>query len=128
MKSLFVFLFTILAISAYAQTEIKLEDISKHVGDSVKVRGKIFGAKYLESAKNSPTFLNVGAAYPNQLLTIVIWGDVRKKLGYAPEDIRNPSPVAIITGKVELYKDKPQIVIYDPAQLVIVAPPQIKKD
>ena len=28
--------------------------------------------------------------------------------------------MAIVTGKVELYKDKPQIVITDPAQLQIL--------
>jgi DNA/RNA endonuclease YhcR with UshA esterase domain len=86
----------------------------------VTVKGKIFNVRYLQSAKNTPTFINVGAAFPNQLLTIVIWGEVRKKLGYAPEEKPYANGVAVINGKVELYKGKPQIVISDPSQLRIL--------
>jgi DNA/RNA endonuclease YhcR with UshA esterase domain len=103
-----------------AQTTIELKDIANHIGDSVKVKGKIFGVRYLESAKNTPTFINVGGAYPNQLLTVVIWGEVRNKLGYTPEDKKYSGGMTVVTGKVELYKDKPQIVINDPQQLQIL--------
>jgi TonB family protein len=103
-----------------AQTTIELKDIANHIGDSVKVKGKIFGVRYLESAKNTPTFINVGGAYPNPLLTVVIWGEVRNKLGYTPEDKKYSGGMAVVTGKVELYKDKPQIVINDPQQLQIL--------
>jgi len=54
------------------------------------------------------------------LLTVVIWGDVRKTLGYAPEEKKYAHGMAIVTGKVELYQGKPQIVISDPKQLVIM--------
>jgi len=50
----------------------------------------------------------------------VIFGDVRKKLGFNPEESKYAGGIAIVTGKVELYKDKPQIVITDPAQLQIL--------
>jgi len=30
-----------------AQTEIKLEDVSKHIGDSVVITGKIYSGRYL---------------------------------------------------------------------------------
>ena len=103
-----------------AQKAIELAEISSHVGDSVTVKGKIFGVKYLEAAKNTPTFINIGAAYPHQLLTIVIWGDVRKKLGYIPEDSKFAGGMATVTGKLEVYKGKPQIVITDPKQLLIL--------
>lgn len=103
-----------------AQKSIELAELSNHIGDSVTVKGKIFGVKYLEAAKNTPTFINIGAAYPNQLLTAVIWGDVRKKLGYNPEDSKFSGGMATVTGKVELYKGKPQIVITDPKQLLIL--------
>ena len=106
--------------AAKAQTEIKLEELVNHLGDSVKVKGKIFGVRYLESARNTPTFINVGAAYPNQVLTVVIWGDVRKKLDYTPEDKKFAGGMAMVTGKVELFKGKPQIVIHIPEQLTIL--------
>ena len=50
---------------AFCQTEIKLEEIGKHNGDSVKVCTKIYGVIYLERSKGTPTFLNAGGSYPN---------------------------------------------------------------
>ena len=52
-------------------------EVSKHVGDSIAVVGKITGGKFLADAADSPTLLNMGAAFPNQLLTIVIPGVLR---------------------------------------------------
>lgn len=120
MKQLLTILLLATSLSSWAQKEIKLEEVNSHIGDSVTVKGKIHGIRYLQSAKNTPTFINVGGAYPNQLLTIVIWGDVRKKLNYAPEEEKYAHGMAVVSGKVELYKEKPQIVITDPSQLRIL--------
>jgi DNA/RNA endonuclease YhcR with UshA esterase domain len=120
MKFLLLLLLTVFFGNAQAQKEIKLEELKDHIGDSVKVQGRISSARYLESTNNTPTFINVGGVYPNQLLTIVIWGDVRKKMGYDPSDKKNLGGLAVVIGKVELYKDKPQIVITDPSQLRII--------
>jgi hypothetical protein len=46
------------AITALCQKEIKLDQLNLHVGDRVTVRGKIFGIRYLQQAKNTPTFIN----------------------------------------------------------------------
>jgi hypothetical protein len=104
---LFILLF---GIACFSQVEIKLEDVSKHVGDSVKVCGKVFSGRYLEQSKGSPTLLNMGAAYPNQLLTIVIWGDLRKEFSKAPEELFMDKDVCVI-GRIELFREKPQIVV-----------------
>ncbi|MEO6540843.1 MAG: hypothetical protein ABIN74_07645, partial [Ferruginibacter sp.] len=64
------FLFTALAFFsisiATAQTTIKLDEVSQHIGDSVTVCGKVTDMRYFENSKNKPTFLNMGARYPNQ--------------------------------------------------------------
>ena len=121
------FVAIIFSMFTYAQKEIKLEEVKDHVGDSITVKGKIFGIKYFENAKNQPTLINVGAAYPNQLLTIVIYGDVRKKLTYDISDKKYSQGMAIVTGKVELFKDKPQIVINDPSQLSFIIDEEVPK-
>ncbi|MFC0776009.1 hypothetical protein [Terrimonas alba] len=110
MKYLLSLAFVLIAANSLAQAPIKLEDVSKHVGDSVKVCGKVYGIRYLEQAKNSPTFINVGGAYPNQLLTIVIWGEVRKKFEKTPEELFTDKEVCVV-GKIELYKGKEQVVV-----------------
>lgn len=119
MRILLAAIFSLCFIASNAQKEIKLAEVKDHIGDSVKVEGIISGVRYLETAKNTPTFINVGGNYPNQLLTVVIWGDVRKYMSSVPATKDEGSKI-IVTGKIELYKDKPQIVVKDPAQLEIV--------
>ena len=98
---------------------MKLEDIASHIGDSVTVTGKVYGIKYFESAKASPTLLNIGATYPNQLLTVVIYGEDRKRMELDPEKTFANADLSV-TGKVELFKVKPQIVITDKSQLSVL--------
>ena len=93
-----------------AQQKITLEEVSKHVGDSVVICGKIFGGKFLNTANNQPTFLNMGAAYPDQLLTIVIWGNTRKLFAGKPEE-KFKGKTVCVTGKISVFKNKPQIVV-----------------
>lgn len=72
MKPFILSFLIFLCINSYAQQSIKLENVRDHVGDSVKLKALIYGGKYLQSIKGSPTFLNVGAQYPDEVLTLVI--------------------------------------------------------
>lgn len=116
-KALFLcFLFIAAVITADAQQTIDIKDVSKHVGDSVTVCAKIFSGKFLDKANNQPTFLNVGGEYPRQLLTIVIWGSVRKLFQYKPEEkLKNKN--VCVSGRVELFNGKPEIVIHSVSQI-----------
>lgn len=108
-------LFTVLA---HAQKEVSVDSIGNYVGDSVKVCTRIYGGIYLDQRKGTPTLLNAGAAYPNAPLTLIIWADARKTFKEAPEVFYKDKEVCI-TGKVTLYKEKPQIELYDEKQLVV---------
>jgi ATP-dependent helicase YprA (DUF1998 family) len=127
MKCLLLIVLTAITSSAFSQKEIKLEDVRNHIGDSVKLRAKIYDGKYIESAEGRPTFLNVGNKYPNALLTLVIWEDVRKQFKSPPEEMYNKGNEKWITGKIILYKNKPEIVITNPNQISeVVAVPLVK--
>ena len=67
---------------------------------------------------DKPTFINLGAAYPNQLLTVVIWEDVRKQFEKSPEELYQNKTICV-TGKIELFLDGPQIVISERNQIGI---------
>ncbi len=123
MKYLLIILFTGFTVTAFAQQEIKLAEVKNHIGDSVKLMAKIYGGKYFETANNAPTLLDVGAHYPEALLTLVIYGDVRRQFNNAPETFYTGKE-EWITGKIELYKNKPQIVIHNAYQIydVVAAP------
>jgi DNA/RNA endonuclease YhcR with UshA esterase domain len=119
MKCIFSFILLCSFSLTRAQQSVKLEDIASHVGDSVTVTGKVYGIKYFESAKASPTLINIGAAFPNQLLTVVIYGEDRKRMELDPEKLFTNADLSI-TGKVELFKGKPQVVITDKSQLSVL--------
>ena len=107
---------TLCTYIASAQKPIKLEELSNHIGDSIIVTGKVFGGRYLSKSENAPTFLNVGGAFPNQLLTLVVWGKDRVYFKTAPEEGYTGQVVQII-GKVELHRGKPQIILYNEKQI-----------
>jgi hypothetical protein len=109
----------LISSAAFAQKEIKLEEVDKHVGDSVTLTGKVYGGRYFPHGEGASTLLNLGAAYPNQLLTVVMRGTARKEFPGVPERDLLDQEVRV-SGKVDLYKGKPQIVLYTTSQLAVV--------
>jgi hypothetical protein len=116
MKYLLLIALAGFSATACAQKEIKIGDARSHVGDSVKIYSKIYGGKYLEAAKGSPTFLNLGAAYPDALLTVVIWSDSRKLFKKPPEEYYKGADVCV-TGRIQMFNEKPVIIISNPNQI-----------
>ena len=91
-------------------TTIDIQDAAKHYNENVKVCAKVYGYKALENL----TLVNLGAAYPDQLLTVVLKGDARSAgSGLDGQTI-------CVTGKIVSYKDKPEIVVTDPALIVLM--------
>lgn len=126
MKYLYAFLLVFAFSALNAQQTVKLEEVSTHIGDTVTLKAKIFGIRQLTNAKGAPTFINLGAAYPNQLLTVVIWQDVKDKMGFDALEEKYIGGMAVVTGKLELYNGKPQIVIRDPKQFDILYDEEVK--
>ncbi|RFZ91210.1 hypothetical protein D0C36_19940 [Mucilaginibacter conchicola] len=97
------------AQSAADVSVIKLEDIKNATGKTVTVSGKVFSSKDI----GSMVLVNLGAAYPNQLLTIALKGRA-KELGKQLDD-----KTITVTGEVIDYKGKPEIIVNDTANLKI---------
>jgi hypothetical protein len=116
MKKLCIIAGILFATGAMGQTKINLDEVKQHIGDSVAVCGKVFGGRFLESSNGTPTLINVGGAYPNELLTVVIFGTDRTKFKDKPEDSWKDKNICV-KGKISEFRGKPQIVISDPAQV-----------
>jgi len=109
--AVFVISQTILAL-AHAQTAtvIPANEAASHVNEWATV-AKLF------TSKSRNTFLNIGAAYPNQTFTGWI----------PPASPVNKSPILSgiegqrvkITGQIEVYKGKPEIRINAASQLEV---------
>jgi hypothetical protein len=114
MKNILIILLCIRATSSSAQTEIKIDDAKNHVGDLVKICTKIYGGKFLE--RDTLTLLNAGGNYPDAPLTIIIRAAALKEFNDPVSYYRGAN--VCVTGKVELFKNKPQIVLTSKSQIV----------
>jgi hypothetical protein len=96
-------------------------EASGHVGEVATVCGRVASAAYFASVKGGPTFLNIGRPYPDQPFTAVIWGSSRSRFEGAPERLYDGKEICV-TGTIELYRGKPQIVVEEPGQIVTLTP------
>jgi len=122
MKTFLVLIAVTIGLSCFAQKQIKLEEAKDHIGDSVKLEGIIYGARVFEDDDKKPTLslISLGAEYPNQLLTIAVQPSYKTNGAEFPDN-RFKGSKAVVTGKLELYKGKPQIVVRSFDQLHITS-------
>lgn len=92
-----------------------------HVGEVAQVCGHVASAAYFASVKGGPTFLNLERPYPDQPFTVVIWGSNRSRFEAPPERLFDGKSICV-TGRIETYRGKPQIVIEESDQIVITSP------
>lgn len=105
--------------ASYAADAGKLssQEAAQHVGETATVCGAVASAKYADRSRRKPTFLNLDRAYPNQIFTVVIWGENRAKFG-APEHAFLGKRICA-KGLIESYQGRPEIVATDPRQIAV---------
>ncbi len=103
-----------ISASAFCQSTIAVDSASKHVGDSVTVCSKVYGVKSLESI----TFINLGAAYPNSPLTIVIRAEDRSNFPHPAETMYTDKNICV-TGTIVEYKGRYEIDVTKPTQIAV---------
>src|SRR5437870_4591569 len=104
------------SVCAAAPT-ITAEEAAGHVGETATVCGIVASAKYAISVRGQPTFLNLDRPYPSQVLTVVIWGSDRATFGQPEVEYGNKR--ICVTGLVESYKGKPEIIARRPSQIEV---------
>ena len=100
--------------TSFCQSKINIESASSHYGEKVTICSKVYGTKALEKV----TFINLGAAYPNSLLTVVIFAKDRANFKEAPDVTYNDKNICV-TGEVKEYNGKPEIIVTTPDQITI---------
>jgi micrococcal nuclease len=111
------FVVTIAGPFAFAEV-ITAEQAAQHVGEIQTVRGVVASATYAFGTKGRPTFLNLDKPYPGAIFTILIWGSDREKFPVQPDKAFRGKTVRV-TGKITVYRGTPEIVVHDPAQIVV---------
>ncbi len=100
---------------------IQAAEARHHVGEDARVCGQVASAAHFASIKGRPTFLNLERPYPDQPFTVVIWGSNRSRFEGPPERLFDGKAICV-TGRIETYRGKPQIVVEDPDQITVTTP------
>jgi hypothetical protein len=104
--------FLFLASIGQAQT-LAASQAKVHEGENATVCGKVASKKTATRSRGKPTFIDLDTAYPNQVFTILVWGDDRKNAGALP---RIGSRVCA-SGVIKDYRGVPEIVVRSRGQL-----------
>src|ERR1700683_3738125 len=97
-------------------TKITSRQAKDHVGEVQTVCGNVASTHYAARSKGQPTFLNLDEPYPNEVFTILIWGDDRSKFGTPETEFRDKN--LCVTGKITSYRGTSEIVATEPSQIV----------
>jgi len=102
--------------TAAAEQRLAAAEAAQHVNEQAKVCGFVAGGHHSSRTRGEPTFLDFEKAHPGEVFKVVIWGTDRDKFKPPPESTYDHKHVCV-TGRIQLYKGAPEIVVRDPAQL-----------
>ncbi len=105
--------------SNFPANSISANEAAQHVGSWKTVCGQVASSNWASTSRGQPTFLNLDQPYPNQIFTVVIWGQNRFRFSSPPEELyRNRFVCA--TGAIAEYRGVPQVVINMPRQITVM--------
>lgn len=100
-----------------AQQVVAPDSAAYYAGKEVTVCAAVAGT-YLSQKKQYIAYLNLERPYPESPLTAVIFETGLERFDYDPVEALRGKTICI-TGRVELYKGKPQIVVNFPGQIAL---------
>lgn len=99
---------------------IPWQEAASHVGETVTLYGPVVGAEYASDSNGSPTFLDVGASYPDGgRLSVTIWGEDRSNFPEPPERAYEGETV-LVTGEVYQYDGVCHVEVSSPSQIAVL--------
>src|SRR5690606_17312462 len=108
--------FFLLCTGAYAQEcEVTIENASAFVGKEGTVCGVCTALNSPEHVSGSPRYFKLDRPCPNQIFTRVLWGKNKHKFVQGLDHYKGKH--LTITGVVELFRGKPQMVLTFPEQV-----------
>lgn len=88
---------------------IDWRDAGDYLGQVVTICGPVVNAYYANQSPGSPTFFDIGEAYPSpDRFSVVIWGEYRSSFPFAPETYFLGRTICVY-GEVEQYQGIYQI-------------------
>ncbi len=96
--------------------EIEACQALSFIGKETWVKGRVVSTKKTSKV----IFLNLEKPYPDQCFTVVIFSSAWKNFDFSPERYYLGKKIRV-RGIVKLYKDKPEIVLYNPQDIQLLS-------
>lgn len=97
------------------------KSIDVRPGETARVVGPVVGARYLKRIAGSPTFMDVGARFPDRdRVVLVVWGRNRRYFDPPPE-VRYEGVTVSVTGRVETFRGVRQVEVRSPTSIRVCA-------
>jgi DNA/RNA endonuclease YhcR with UshA esterase domain len=90
----------------------------QHIGESATVCGLVASARGFESTDGGRSYLNFDRPFPDQTFAVMIEGANRAKFKSPPDLLFNGKTICV-TGSIVNYRGRPEIIVEDPAQIVV---------
>jgi DNA/RNA endonuclease YhcR with UshA esterase domain len=117
-RALLTGVFLMLCVTnALGQIKLNAQDAKNHIGENATVCGTVASTRFAQTTKGKPTFLNLEKPYPEQVFTVLIWGENRNKFGI-PEATYQQKKICV-TGTIQQYRGKPEIIVEEPSQITM---------
>lgn len=117
MKIVFLILASIcLTRISFSQT-VPLDSVQFYQGKEITVCAKVMDT-YVSKTNEGTTFVNFGKPYPKSTFTIVIFEADLLNFKYTPSVFLKDKNVCI-TGKIKIYKGKPEMKVNKEEQIKI---------
>ena len=115
-QSLIIFISICLTLISFSQT-VPLDSVINYQGKTITVCSKV-QSTYVTKGDKKTTYLNFGNPYPNTTFTVVIFeGDLPNFKNTPSEYLKDKN--VCITGKVKIYKGKPEMIVNKEEQIKI---------
>lgn len=101
---------------SFSQT-VPLDSVQFYEGKEITVCAKVMDT-YVSKTNEGTTFVNFGNPYPKSTFTVVIFEGDLPNFKYTPSVYLKGKKVCI-TGKVKIYKGKPEIIVNKEEQIRI---------
>ncbi|WP_443943586.1 hypothetical protein ACJVDH_11690 [Pedobacter sp. AW1-32] len=99
---------------AKSQTLILAKDAAQYIGKTVTICDSVYSIKALDKI----SLINLGGAFPKELITIVVNKEDQAKFPSEPSSMFLGNNICV-TGIVSDFKGKVQILVTDPKQIVV---------
>lgn len=103
----------------FGKGKINSVQAKDYIGKEACVCGKVVSTKYSENGKTNPTYINLDKKYPEQVFTLMIFGQDRPNFSYKPEEFLQGKTICV-KGKVGEFKGTPQIIANKEKQVEVI--------